>query len=115
MKNLSKTKELKKIYQDIFKINNELNENKFDYRILKSLKTKIEDNINEEKKVDSNIELFKNNYLQKKTKLMDSIEDYFKQEEAKKEENNKDKETTDIINKEINKENKSEISNENKS
>ena len=71
------------------------------------MKKKIEENINDEKKVDNNIEIFKNNYLQKKTKLMDSIEDFFKQEDKKK-----DKEKTDVINEDINKENKPENDNE---
>ena len=106
MKNLAKTKELRKIYQDIYEINNELNQNNFNYNILKNLQKKIDENVNEDKKVDSNIEIFKNNYLQKKTKLMDSIEDLLK-EKDKEDEKDKNKE-------ELNKENKQEIANESK-
>ena len=111
MKNLSKTKELRKIYQDIYEINNELSQNNFNYKILNLLQKKIDDNVNEDKKVDSNIELFKNNYLQKKTKLMDSIENFLNGKKTKIDE----KDNLDNSNKEeINKENKQEIANESK-
>ena len=108
MKNLSKTKELRKIYQDIYDINKELNQNNFNYKILQNLQNKINENVNEDKKVDSNIELFKNNYLEKKTKLMDSIENFLK-EKKEKEDNDK---SMNIEKEDINKENKQEIANE---
>ena len=111
MKNLSKTKELREIYQDIYEINNELNKNNFNYKILQNLQNKINENVNEDKKVDSNIELFKNNYLQKKTKLMDSIESFLKEKKEKEDEKNNNK-SMNVEKEEINKENKQEIANE---
>ena len=114
MKNLSKTKELRKIYQDIYEINKELNQNNFNYKILKNLEKKIDENVNEDKKVDTNIELFKNSYLQKKTKLMDTIESFLNGKKEKSDE----KENTTNLNKEeknkeeTNKENKQVIANE---
>ena len=108
MKNLSKTKELRKIYQDIYDINKELNQNNFNYKILQNLQNKINENVNEDKKVDSNIELFKNSYLEKKTKLMDSIENFLKE---KKDKDDNDK-SMNIEKEDINKENKQEIANE---
>ena len=114
MKNLSKTNELRKIFQDIYQINNKLKDNNFNYQILNTLKNNIEQNINQDKKVDSYIEIFKNKYLQKKTKLMDYVDDYLKKKEEKEKEM-KEKESVfseDLKTEDINKENNYEYSNE---
>ena len=69
MKNLNslrKNEDLSKIQREIYDINLKLSENKINYSILKKMQKTIDYYVDEDKKIENNIQSYKNYFLRKK-------------------------------------------------
>ena len=68
LNSLRKNEDLSKIYRKIYDINLKLSENKINYSILKKMEKTIYYYADEDKKIENNIQSYKNYFLRKKQK-----------------------------------------------